>query len=107
MRASDRRRRQTPSFAIFGAVPASAEPLHVGRPNIGDRERLMGRVGGILDRCRLTNDGRLVQEFERSVADFIGLRRCVATCNGTAALQIARNLDPVRVEDATRSAASA
>ncbi|MBW3607098.1 MAG: aminotransferase class I/II-fold pyridoxal phosphate-dependent enzyme [Actinobacteria bacterium] len=76
-------------FAIFGGVPAFAEPVHVGRPNIGDRERLMERIGGILDRRRLTNDGPLVQEFEGAVADFLGVQHCVATCNGTAALQLA------------------
>lgn len=82
-------RRRTPDFAILGAPPAFAEPLHVGRPNIGDRERLMERIGGILDRYRLTNDGPLVQEFEQAVAEFLGVEHCVATCNGTVALQIA------------------
>lgn len=88
-RASGGLGRRTPNFAILGAEPAFTEPLHVGRPNIGDRERLMERVGGILDRRRLTNDGPLVQEFERAVADFLGVQHCVATCNGTAALQLA------------------
>ncbi|MBW3607468.1 MAG: DegT/DnrJ/EryC1/StrS family aminotransferase [Actinobacteria bacterium] len=81
--------RDEEDFAILGATPAFAEPLHVGRPNIGDRERLMERIGGILDRRRLTNDGPLVREFEQRVADFVGVRHCVATCNGTLALQIA------------------
>jgi len=27
------------SLAIFGATPAFNEQLHVGRPNIGDREK--------------------------------------------------------------------
>lgn len=83
------RRRDPAEFAIFGGRAAFAETLHVGSPNIGDRERLMERIGGILDRRRLTNDGPLVQEFERSVADFLGVQHCVATGNGTVALQIA------------------
>ena len=33
-------------FAILGGAPAFAEPMHVGRPNIGDRDRLMERIGG-------------------------------------------------------------
>lgn len=87
--ASGALRGETANFAILGAMPAFAEPLHVGRPNIGDRTRLMERIGGILDRRRLTNDGPLVQELEHNVADFLGVRHCVATCNGTVALQIA------------------
>ena len=36
-------------LAIFGAEPAFAEKLHVGRPNIGDRAKLLERVNNILD----------------------------------------------------------
>ena len=64
------------------------EPLHVGRPNIGDRETLLARIDDALDRRWLTNDGVYVAEFERRVADLIGVRHCVATSNGTAALQL-------------------
>ena len=31
-------------LAIFGGAPAFAEPLHVGRPNVGDRASLMERI---------------------------------------------------------------
>lgn len=70
-------------------VPAFAEPLHVGRPNMGDRTRFLARVNAALDRLWLTNNGPLVQQFEERVADVAGTRYCVATCNGTSALQIA------------------
>ena len=63
--------------------------LHVGRPNIGDRERLMERINEILDRRWLTNDGPFVQEFEQRVAEQLGVRHCIAICNGTVALEIA------------------
>lgn len=76
-------------LALFGAAPAFAAPLHVGRPNIGDRATLMARIEAILDRRWLTNDGPMVREFERAVADFLGVRHCVAMCNGTVALEIA------------------
>ena len=66
-----------------------AEPLHVGRPNIGSREEFLGYVNDIFDRGWLTNNGPMVQEFERRVADFIGVKHCVAMCNGTIALEIA------------------
>ncbi len=44
-------------LAIFGGRPRFAEPLHVGRPNIGDRARLSERIEDMLDRRWLTNDG--------------------------------------------------
>ncbi len=76
-------------FAIVGGVPAFAEPVHVGRPNIGDRDRLMERIGGVIDRRWLTNDGPLVHEFEEAVAAVLGASHCIAMCNGTVALEIA------------------
>ena len=77
------------SMAVFGGRPAFAEPLHVGRPNIGKREELLRRFGEALDRRWLTNDGALLQEFEARVAEFLSVTHCVAVCNGTMALAIA------------------
>jgi hypothetical protein len=37
-------------LAIFGGFPAFPEKLHVGRPNIGDRQRLLERINDMLDR---------------------------------------------------------
>ena len=76
-------------LAIFGAPPAFPEPLHVGRPNIGDRNRLLARINGLLDRRWLSNGGPLVREFEQTVAARLGVKHCVAMCNGTIALEIA------------------
>lgn len=81
-------------FAILGGPPAFREPLHVGRPNIGDRDRFMERMNDILDRRMLTNTGCYVQQFEQKVAESVGVRHCIAMCNGTVALEIAaRALD--------------
>jgi dTDP-4-amino-4,6-dideoxygalactose transaminase len=76
-------------FAILGGPPAFAEPVHVGRPNIGDRDRLMERIAGVIDGRWLTNDGPLVHELEEAVAEVLGVPHCVAMCNGTVALEIA------------------
>lgn len=76
-------------LAINGAAPAFAEPLHVGRPNIGNREAFLARVNRILDNEWLTNNGPMVQEFERRLAGYLGVKHCVAMCNGTIALEIA------------------
>lgn len=76
-------------LAIFGGRPAFPEKLHVGRPNVGDRDRLMARLNDMLDRRWLTNDGPFVQEFERKICEFVGVRHCLAMCNATVALEIA------------------
>ena len=81
--------RSKADLAINGAPPAFAEPLHVGRPNIGNRDAFLARVGQILDNQWLTNNGPMVQEFERRIADRLGVKHCVAMCNGTIALEIA------------------
>lgn len=69
--------------------PMFAEPLHVGRPNIGGREKFLELVGQMFDRRWLSNNGPLVVEFERRVGEYLGVRHCVAMCNGTIALEIA------------------
>ncbi|HEX5314673.1 MAG TPA: DegT/DnrJ/EryC1/StrS family aminotransferase [Gammaproteobacteria bacterium] len=81
-------RRKT-DLAICGAAPAFTEPLHVGRPNIGDRESFLRRVSEIFDDRWLTNNGAMVRQFERRLSEQLNVRNCVAMCNGTIALEIA------------------
>lgn len=76
-------------LALNGAPPAFTAPLHVGRPNIGNRETFMQLAGEMFDRRWLSNNGPLVQCFEQRVADYLGVKHCVAMCNGTVALEIA------------------
>ncbi|NEO21426.1 DegT/DnrJ/EryC1/StrS family aminotransferase [Moorena sp. SIO4A5] len=76
-------------LAIFGTQPAFAEKLHVGRPNIGDREQFLKHVNKILDNRWLTNNGPFVQQLEHKLANFLGVKHCIAACNGTVALEIA------------------
>ena len=76
-------------LAVAGGEPMFRQTIHVGRPNIGDRQRLRERIDDLLDRRWLTNNGQYVQEFERRVALRIGVRHVVAVCNGTVALEIA------------------
>jgi dTDP-4-amino-4,6-dideoxygalactose transaminase len=84
-----RSKRCVDDLAIFGGSPSFAGPLHVGAPNLGDRQRLLARINEALDRNRLTNDGPFVQELEHRIAGRLGVAHCVAMCNGTVALQIA------------------
>lgn len=76
-------------LAFFGGKPAFEESLHVGRPNIGDREKFSIRVNDILDRRWLTNDGPYVIEFEERIVELTGVKNCVAICNATVALEVA------------------
>ncbi len=81
-------------LCIFSGSPAFARKLHVGRPNIGNREKLLARVNEILDNAWLTNNGPFVQEFKRRIEDALGVKHCIPMCNGTVALEIAvRALD--------------
>src|SRR5215472_1055421 len=73
----------------LGGQPRFEEPLHVGRPNIGDWGGLFRRICEVLNRKWISNDGPLVREFERRVAEATGVEHCVATCNATLALEIA------------------
>lgn len=76
-------------LAVCGGTPAFPQPLYVGRPNIGDRERLFARFNDMLDRRWLSNHGPFVQEFERRLCALIGVRHCIPVCNATVGLEIA------------------
>jgi len=75
-------------LAIFGGNQLFKEPLHVGRPNIGDRKILNNRFNTILDNKWLTNNGPFVQEFERKIEKFLRVKHCIAVCNATIGLEI-------------------
>jgi dTDP-4-amino-4,6-dideoxygalactose transaminase len=76
-------------LAVLGASPRFQSVLHVGRPNMGSRERLLERLNDMLDRRWFSNNGPFVQEFEAKVASIAQTEHCVAMCNATVALEIA------------------
>lgn len=63
--------------------------LFVGRPNLGKKKVFFSRVKQILSTRRLSNQGPMVQEFEKRVAESLGVGHVVAMCNATAAIEIA------------------
>lgn len=81
--------KQVDDLAVFGEAPAFPEPLHVGYPNVGNRAVLLQRINDLLDRRRFTNMGPYCQELERRIAEMLGVKHCIAMCNGTVALEIA------------------
>ena len=76
-------------LAINGAPPAFSTPVHVGRPSVGNKEEFLRRLDDILERRWFTNDGPYVREFEKRIAEFLGVKHCIAVANGTLALEIA------------------
>ena len=76
-------------LALFGGPPMFNEVLHVGRPNIGNRQQLLNRINDMLDRRWLTNNGPFVQELEEKLTVYLGVAHCIAICNATVALEIA------------------
>ena len=82
------RTRPAPRLAILGSPPAFEQKLHVGRPNLGNRDRFFARLNDILDRRWLTNRGDYVMELEREICRLIDVRNCVLVCNGTVGLEL-------------------
>lgn len=64
-------------------------PLHVGRPNLGDRVLFQKLVDGIFERRWFTNGGELVRELEQRLCGYLGVKHCIPVCNGTVGLQLA------------------
>jgi len=69
--------------------PVFKKKLHVGRPNIGNRIEFLKLAGEIFDQHWLTNNGPMVQQFEKEIAEYHKVKHCIAMCNGTVALEIA------------------
>lgn len=88
MRLNSIRHTKIDDLAMMGGQPLFENLLHVGRPNIGDQNRLIQRIQGALDRQWLTNDGPLVREFEQSAGAVTGARHNIAVSNATAGLEI-------------------
>lgn len=86
------------ALAVFGGKPAFERKLHVGQPNLGDRAYFMQRVERILDSRWFTNNGECVQELERELAAFLGVRNVIAVCNATIGLEIAIRALPMTGE---------
>jgi dTDP-4-amino-4,6-dideoxygalactose transaminase len=81
-------------LAVLGGKPYFDQPLHVGRPNIPDKQAVLARIEQALDRGWLTNDGPLLRELEQRLAEYLGVPHCVAMSNATVALEVlARGLN--------------
>lgn len=89
-----KKKEQAHHLALLGGAPAFPEVLHVGRPNIGNRDRFVARVNDMLDRRWLSNNGPFLLELEQKLRELIGVKHCIVMANATIALEIAaRALD--------------
>jgi dTDP-4-amino-4,6-dideoxygalactose transaminase len=61
---------------------------HVGRPNIPDKEAVLGRIEEVLDNKWLTNMGPLSLELEEKIACLLNVKHCICVCNGTIGLEL-------------------
>lgn len=66
-----------------------AETLHVGRPNIGSYQRFLSLVEDIFERRWFSNNGKLVNELEFLLSEYLEVKHCILVCNGTMGLQLA------------------
>src|SRR5438876_11393878 len=76
-------------LAGLGATPVFSEAIHVGRPNIGNRQRFLERIETMLDRRYLTNSGPFERELEQRLSGMRGVRYCGGVGNRTGGREIA------------------
>ena len=63
--------------------------IPVTKPYLPAREKYLQYIAGIYERQWLTNNGPLVQEFERQLKDYLNMQHLLYLANGTLALQLA------------------
>jgi len=66
--------------------------INVTKTYLPNREKYQKYIDRIFQSGWLTNNGELVQELEKRIAEFCGVPHIVLTCNGTVALQVAYRL---------------
>jgi dTDP-4-amino-4,6-dideoxygalactose transaminase len=70
---------------VLGGPSILRPPLQIVRPVFPDASRLLDAFGEALKSGQVTNNGRWVREFERQLADYLGVPT-LAFCNGQLAL---------------------
>ena len=75
-------------LAVFGGRPEFTQPLVFGRPNLPAVSDLSSSLKRTISNGWLSNNGPRVREFEEKIAELTNTRHCIATDNGTSALQI-------------------
>ena len=71
-------------LAIFGGSVSFDKSLHVNRPNAGNKPLFQAKLDAAWDAKWFTNDGPNAQELEDRLKDYLGVRHCILTSNGTS-----------------------
>ncbi len=75
-------------LAYFGGPASFKRQLHVAHASAAQKERFFELLEKVFYRGQFSNDGPMVQEFERRVAEYLKVKHCIAVCNGTIGLQL-------------------
>lgn len=75
-------------LALFGGRQAFERPIHVNRPNTGDRHVFQSKLDAIWDAKWFTNDGPVVQDLQQRLQRYLGVKNCILTSSGTSAMAI-------------------
>lgn len=73
--------------AVLGGDPVFAEPIPFARPSLEEPDKVTELIRGALESGMLTNAG-LVAQLEERVADYFGVRNCVAVSSCTIGLML-------------------
>lgn len=65
------------------------QQINVTKTYLPPLEEYTAYLQGIWDRIHLTNNGPLLQELEKKLKSFLGVKHCLVVNNGTIAIQIA------------------
>ncbi len=70
--------------------------IHVTQPYLPAQEKYEKYLKRIYQSRWLTNNGQLVQELEKKLCDYLGIKNLLLVCNGTIALNLAYKLLEVK-----------
>lgn len=89
---------------VWHDIARNVKDIYHGRPTIPLHEPTfdaleLDYVTDCIQSGWVSSVGKYVDQFERDLADYVGVRRAVAVVNGTAALHIALKIAGVRAND--------
>ena len=82
-------KRKITDLAHFGGSLEFERPLHVAHAGTSQQKRFFELLEKVFSSKQFTNDGPVVRELERRIAERLEVKHCIAVCNGTVGLQLA------------------